>query len=376
MANPIRVRLPPALASAAAAAGKSPIAVVATGAAKEIHNSGDWRQGTRAGSHEKSSDYAQRILTEMPLHDALRVYDHDCFDYLDRATDVKQKRARGDLGLFAAIARVKQENGESWLKARLDQNVASFCARKPDRAAALEGLGKRLQRSLVIGVKVNPHMGRTPSSGVKRKASQPPLPQPQLLPLQPQADEALGELQLVDVSPLPPPSVSLPVEPNEVPSPAPAMTAPAVAIVGGSFRAAERNRKKKRPSTTTLELPLDPPVLPLRKAGRPKKGTARRAPHWHQPEADSGPSEPMDEALDVQDTAPVETVDADMYTRIARHQAAMAAGKSFAAEGDKGMEWLRWRVCQLEEVAAANEARAVVAEATLERIKRALVDAT
>lgn len=59
-----------------------------------------------------------------------------------------------DLGLFAAIARVKRENGEPWLKARLEQNVASFCARKPERAAALEGLDKRLQRSLVIGVKV------------------------------------------------------------------------------------------------------------------------------------------------------------------------------------------------------------------------------
>lgn len=66
-----------ATTAAAAAAGaamvvcKSPETAMVTGAAKEIHNSGDWRQGTRAGSHEKSSDYAQRVMTDMPLHDAL-----------------------------------------------------------------------------------------------------------------------------------------------------------------------------------------------------------------------------------------------------------------------------------------------------------------
>ena len=81
MASPSRAAEPPAPAAASAAVTSPDVKVSAAvqggmvvpegGAALEIHNSGDWRQSSRAGVHEKSSEYARRIMTQMPLHDAL-----------------------------------------------------------------------------------------------------------------------------------------------------------------------------------------------------------------------------------------------------------------------------------------------------------------
>lgn len=393
MADPIRVL--PTLHSTAAEM-TNPAAIGATGAAKEIHNSGEWRQGSRTGAHEKSSDYAHRILHDMPLHDALRVYDHDCFEYLDRATDVKQKRARGDLGLFAAIARVKEENGEQWLAARLEQNVAAFCVRKPERAALLEGLGKRLQRSLVVGVKVTPHVGRWAISGSKRKPDRAAS-----LPLLPNRNDAVPEiphdnlpadLSLSSVSSLPSsanlPAVTSSTSYHELASAMPVPTAASIgmeaaaeaAAVGGSFRGAERSRKKTRPSTTANELSTDPQLVNLaRKPGRPKKVGAKRSHKQQQSEMEAEAPAWLKKAVRKEHagSAPAAHDRHDVVAdNVEELDVAPKMVPSVAAhpEAHSELETLRQRIRQLEAAVAVSEARADTAEAAVQRVRRALDD--
>lgn len=98
-----------AVATATAGGYTSPEPVMATGAAKEIHESGNWRQGTRAGAHEKSSDYAQRIMTDMPLHDALVRSQfpecHKCLLFLLIAASDYAQRIMTDMPLHNALVR-------------------------------------------------------------------------------------------------------------------------------------------------------------------------------------------------------------------------------------------------------------------------------
>lgn len=60
-----------------------------------------------------------------------------------------------DTGLFAAVARLKSEHGETWLEHRLQENLTAFSRAFPGRGAALHGRDRRLRASLVVGVKVH-----------------------------------------------------------------------------------------------------------------------------------------------------------------------------------------------------------------------------